>query len=136
MTNCFANLARSLPGAMNSRCPPWRITSAKSLHPRAAAVHQRQPRRSQRLHRGHKAGLLLLVAALAAQSADIDAAYRATTAKFRADLLAERKEQWYPLAGLFWLHPGTNSFGSGAQNDVVLPKGSARERAGSFTLAN
>src|SRR5438309_7495246 len=123
MTSCCVSSARSLPGGMRNPCRAWRSTGTKSPHPRARAAHQTQPQRSPRLHKGHKAALIWLLAALLAPawSQTVDAAYRAATAKFRADLLAERKEQWYPLAGLFWLQPGANRLGAGAQNDVVLP---------------
>ncbi len=36
------------------------------------------------------------------------------------------------MAGLFWLKPGENSFGTDPKNAIVFPKGPAR--AGSFTL--
>jgi uncharacterized protein (DUF1684 family) len=39
---------------------------------------------------------------------------------------------WLTVAGLFWLHPGENSFGTDATNDIVLPDGSAPARAGVF----
>jgi hypothetical protein len=40
------------------------------------------------------------------------------------------------LAGLFWLKPGENSFGTAVSNRIVLPKGSAPTRAGVFELQN
>ncbi len=39
---------------------------------------------------------------------------------------------WLTLAGLFWLKPGVNTIGSGENNDFVLPKSSAPERAGTL----
>ncbi len=45
---------------------------------------------------------------------------------------ASLRKNWLPVAGLFWLHQGANSFGSGAGNDIVLPDGPAR--AGRFDL--
>ena len=42
---------------------------------------------------------------------------------------------WLTVAGLFWLHPGDNSFGTDIKNDIVLPEGSAPARAGVFTHA-
>jgi uncharacterized protein (DUF1684 family) len=41
---------------------------------------------------------------------------------------------WLTLVGLFWLHPGDNTIGSGERNDLVLPKGSAPERVGTLRL--
>jgi uncharacterized protein len=40
---------------------------------------------------------------------------------------------WLTLIGLFWLKPGTNTIGSAASNDFVLPK-TAPARAGTFYL--
>src|ERR1700758_1229756 len=42
------------------------------------------------------------------------------------------KENWIPLAGLFWLKPGANPFGSDPANQIVFPKGPAH--AGEFDL--
>jgi uncharacterized protein (DUF1684 family) len=42
------------------------------------------------------------------------------------------KQNWLSLAGLFWLKPGENSFGSDAGNALVFPKGPAH--AGVFEL--
>src|SRR5262249_15689920 len=39
---------------------------------------------------------------------------------------------WLAVAGLFWLHEGINSFGAGADNDIVLPDGPPR--GGTFDL--
>jgi uncharacterized protein (DUF1684 family) len=38
------------------------------------------------------------------------------------------------LAGLFWLKPGRNRFGTGPSNDFVLPAGSSPDHAGYFEL--
>jgi uncharacterized protein (DUF1684 family) len=42
---------------------------------------------------------------------------------------------WLSVAGLFWLEPGENTFGTGRENAIVLPEGSAPQRAGSFLLS-
>jgi len=47
-------------------------------------------------------------------------------------LRAERG--WLALAGLFWLKEGTNRFGAGADNEIVLPGSSVPDYAGSFAL--
>lgn len=52
--------------------------------------------------------------------------------KWKAGLVDDLKQNWLPLAGLFWLKPGDNSFGSAADNAIVFPKGPAH--AGVFTL--
>src|SRR5438309_9463570 len=75
---------------------------------------------------------VLTVAALAAISAiagDTPAAPAITAAdqqsfdKWKAELVESRKEKWLPLAGLFWLRPGENSFGADKDNVIVFPKG-------------
>lgn len=43
---------------------------------------------------------------------------------------------WVNLVGLFWLEPGTHSFGSGEDNDIVFPKGTVPDRAGLFLVHN
>ena len=43
--------------------------------------------------------------------------------KWKAELVESRKEKWLPLAGLFWLKPGKNSFGADKHNVIVFPKG-------------
>lgn len=61
-----------------------------------------------------------------------DAAYQQEFDKWKNELVDDLKQNWLPLAGLFWLKPGENSFGSDASNAVVFPKGPAH--AGVFTL--
>jgi uncharacterized protein (DUF1684 family) len=41
---------------------------------------------------------------------------------------------WLSVAGLFWLHEGSNPFGRDASSEIVLPDGAAR--AGAFDLRN
>ncbi len=41
---------------------------------------------------------------------------------------------WLALVGLYWLKEGSNTVGSSAGNDLVLPQGSAPPKAGSFQL--
>ena len=61
-----------------------------------------------------------------------DAAYMQSFDKWKAELVDSRKKNWLTLAGLFWLKPGENSFGSDAGNAIVFPKGPAH--AGVFEL--
>jgi len=48
--------------------------------------------------------------------------------KWRADYEASLKapDGWLSVAGLFWLHVGSNSVGSDPQSDVVLPSGAPK----------
>ncbi len=61
-----------------------------------------------------------------------DAAYEQSFDKWKTDLVDSRKKNWLPLAGLLWLKPGDNTFGSDPNNAVVFPKGPAH--AGVLTL--
>ncbi|MGA8441615.1 MAG: DUF1684 domain-containing protein [Candidatus Sulfotelmatobacter sp.] len=61
-----------------------------------------------------------------------DAAYVQSFEKWKAEQIDDLKKNWLPLAGLYWLKPGANSFGSAAENTVVFPKGPAH--AGEFDL--
>jgi uncharacterized protein (DUF1684 family) len=75
-------------------------------------------------------------AACFAQTANsaVDAAYQQSFEKWKADLVEDLKKNWLPLAGLFWLKPGANSFGTDAKNSIVLPEHSAPAYAGEFDL--
>lgn len=74
-----------------------------------------------------------LLTAGAGQTANgIDAAYQQSFDKWKGGLAEGLKQDWLPLAGLFWLKQGENSFGSDPKNAVVFPKGPGR--AGSFLL--
>jgi uncharacterized protein (DUF1684 family) len=44
-------------------------------------------------------------------------------------------DSWLSLIALYWLKPGSNSVGSDAKSDLVLPKGSAPAKAGQFIYA-
>ena len=77
------------------------------------------------------ATFLLLLPLLAAKPA-VDSAYRQSFDAFKAARIESLKKNWLTLAGLFWLKPGDNSFGSDPQSAVVFPKGPAH--AGVFTL--
>ena len=61
-----------------------------------------------------------------------DAAYVKDFDKWKAELVDDLKQNWLPLAGLFWLKPGANTFGSAGDNAIVLPSGP--EHAGVFGL--
>lgn len=46
----------------------------------------------------------------------------------------KKPTSWLTIAGLFWLDEGENTFGTGSENDIRLPEGSAPSYAGIFTL--
>jgi len=73
-----------------------------------------------------------LFAAGAAVVQSPDAAYLQSFEKWKAELVDDLKQNWLVLAGLFWLKPGANTFGSASDNAIVLPSGPAH--AGEFQL--
>ena len=91
------------------------------------------------MNRKYKATLLIAVACASAvlacaadKSTSVDPGYQQSFDKWKSELVEDLKQEWLPLAGLFWLKPGENSFGSDQKNAIVFPKGPAQ--AGSFTL--
>jgi uncharacterized protein (DUF1684 family) len=80
---------------------------------------------------------LALVAALGALgAAPAPDAYRATIDTWRAQREATLRSEdgWLAVAGLFWLRAGENRLGVAAENEIVLPAGSAPAHAGALTL--
>ena len=75
---------------------------------------------------------LLTTAARVDQAPSPDAAYLQSFDKWKAELVDDLRQNWLSLAGLFWLKPGGNAFGTDAGNAMVLPKGPAH--AGVFEL--
>jgi uncharacterized protein (DUF1684 family) len=78
---------------------------------------------------------VLCTIALAADKpspAAVDPAYQQSFDQWKSELVDDLKQEWLPLAGLFWLKAGENSFGSDPKNAIVFPKGPAH--AGAFTL--
>lgn len=57
--------------------------------------------------------------------------------EYRRERTAWMRSERSPLAlaGLFWLKPGDNWFGTSSSNDIVLPPGSAPPRAGRFLVS-
>jgi uncharacterized protein (DUF1684 family) len=76
----------------------------------------------------------LVLVSLAARAADD--AYRAAVQKWRDEREARLKADggWLSVAGLTWLKPGENRFGTDPAAEIVLPAGSAPATAGSFEL--
>ncbi len=81
--------------------------------------------------------LALWLACLTAAAAG-EGSYQEQIDRWRAAREARltAEDGWLAVAGLFWLHEGDNTFGTGPDRAIVLPEGSAPARAGSFTLAN
>jgi uncharacterized protein len=77
--------------------------------------------------------LIFLSLGIVAAAPVTDPAYRASVEKWRQAYEAELKSDrgWLTVSGLFWLHEGENTFGSGPLNDIVLPA-TAPASLGSF----
>jgi uncharacterized protein (DUF1684 family) len=75
---------------------------------------------------------VLCAIAPAADPTAADSAYQQSFDKWKSELVEDLKQEWLPLAGLSWLKPGENSFGTDPKNAIVFPEGPAQ--AGSFTL--
>src|SRR5271156_507929 len=75
---------------------------------------------------------VLFAGATGSSPAAPDVAYVQSFEKWKAEQIDDLKQNWLPLAGLYWLKPGVNSFGTAAENGVVFPKGPAH--AGEFDL--
>jgi len=84
----------------------------------------------------HLCWLLMVVALVADERADLS--YREQIRKWRADYEAKLKQDngWLTLAGLYWLKDGENCFGSGSNDEIMLPEGSAPADAGCFLFHN
>src|SRR5208337_4385672 len=70
------------------------------------------------------AALVLLVSAIvlarrSAPSEAPDAVYAQSFEKWKAEQTEDLRANWLSLAGLFWLKPGVNSFGSDTGNAIV-----------------
>lgn len=70
--------------------------------------------------------------------AEDTAAYVATINEWHKQRIGSLKKEdgWLALAGLFWLEPGENTFGSAPGNDLVFPEGKIAAKAGAFILAD
>jgi uncharacterized protein (DUF1684 family) len=78
---------------------------------------------------------LLAVLGLAADE-HVDQAYREKIRQWRVDYEAKLKRDngWLTLSGLYWLKEGDNRFGTGSNNEIVLPEGSAPADVGHFVF--
>lgn len=87
--------------------------------------------------RSKKSSLLFILLLLAGfVSAQNRAAYLKQTDDWHAQRIENLKKEngWLNLVGLYWLSPGKNSFGSGANNKIIFPKGTIPKNAGYFQL--
>jgi uncharacterized protein len=75
---------------------------------------------------------VLVVSVSGSSPAAPDAVYVQSFEKWKAEQIDDLKQNWLPLAGLYWLKPGVNNFGTAPENSVVFPKGPAH--AGEFDL--
>ena len=75
---------------------------------------------------------ILAVSVSGSSPAAPDAAYVQSFEKWKAEQIEDLKQNWLPLAGLYWLKSGVNNFGTAPENAVVFPKGPAH--AGEFDL--
>ncbi|HLW87951.1 MAG TPA: DUF1684 domain-containing protein [Terriglobales bacterium] len=76
--------------------------------------------------------LITLLAASGSPTPAVDPAYQQSFDKWKAEQVDDLKKNWLVLAGLFWLKPGDNPFGSDPAGAIIFPKGPAH--AGVFTL--
>jgi uncharacterized protein (DUF1684 family) len=76
--------------------------------------------------------LALRAGAASSSLAAPDPSYVESFEKWKTEQIDDLKQNWIPLAGLFWLKPGANTFGTDAGNAVVFPKGPVH--AGEFDL--
>ena len=63
-------------------------------------------------------------------------AYIKDVQDYRVWRVNDDKQNWATLAGLFWLKPGVNTFGTAADNGLVFPKGSIAAHAGELDFDN
>jgi uncharacterized protein (DUF1684 family) len=79
---------------------------------------------------------VLLMSLIVAGALGIDPAYLREVDSWREQRLVRLKADggWLTLAGLAWLKPGVNRFGSDPTNEVVLPSHGAAAHLGQFVL--
>jgi len=79
---------------------------------------------------------LVLATSVAAGPAEIDQDWAASIEESRAerDERLRSPDGWLTLAGLFWLEPGANGFGSDDENPIVLDAPDIPPQAGTLSL--
>ncbi|MEJ8756264.1 DUF1684 domain-containing protein [Pontibacter sp. H259] len=80
--------------------------------------------------------IILLSACTNTEKSEDPAAYEASINEWHTERLNNLKKEdgWLALAGLFWLEPGKNTFGSATDNNIVFPEGKIAAHAGAFIL--
>lgn len=67
--------------------------------------------------------LILLALAFQSCTPSLDSVYLQAHEEWKSERMAELKapDGWLALAGLYWLEPGANTFGSDSSNQVIFP---------------
>ncbi len=76
----------------------------------------------------------MLVCPACALAQTPDAAYRAEFEKWQQEQIADLKDNWLPLVGLFWLKEGDNTFGSDKDARISIDRDYLLGREGAFRL--
>jgi uncharacterized protein (DUF1684 family) len=80
------------------------------------------------------AALATLACPASARAADPDWAKSVTEWRERAERNLRLDNGWLTLAGRYVMKPGSNTFGTGADNDIVFPKGLGPARIGTIHI--
>lgn len=83
-------------------------------------------------------GLWVLGVALLNSSYGSDPKYIEEIKNWQKERIESLKKEdgWLNLAGLYWLRPGSNTFGAEASNQLVFPKGKSAPQLGRLILEN
>ena len=79
--------------------------------------------------------LVLLTACVTPAPVDTAWEQSVTDWRARAEKSLRADNGWLTLAGRYVMKPGTNTFGTGKNNDIVFPKGLGAGRMGTITIA-
>ncbi|QRR00267.1 DUF1684 domain-containing protein [Dyadobacter sandarakinus] len=86
----------------------------------------------------YKIHYLFVLAAVLCSSAFTrnDNAYEQEIREWHAQRIEHLKQEsgWLNLAGLYWLHEGSNTFGADEKNDILFPKERSKPFLGEFVL--
>ena len=74
------------------------------------SIEKREYEADARARCSHAVSVVCGIASAADKPAAVDPAYQQSFEKWKGDLVEDLKQEWLPLAGLFWLKPGENSF--------------------------
>ena len=77
-------------------------------------------------------GLLAIVGASFADASQTSYEKRIESWREKQEANLKSDDGWLTVVGLFWLKEGANSFGTDPSSDILLPPGSAPNRAGTF----